>query len=148
MSAHHGIFRLTYVSRNKLPSQDLAQEEAIERILASSQRNNALLDISGALLFSTDCFAQTLEGPMAAVEALFERIQLDDRHSDTTILQVGPVADRGFGAWSMAYAGRHPVDRLRFDALTGESGVSGQGELLGLLHGVVLRAAPALVTAV
>lgn len=145
MTKHQEIFRLVYVSRNKLPLQNVMHEQEVERILTSSRQNNAPLGVTGALLFSTDCFAQTLEGPMAEVEALFERIQMDTRHKDPIILQAGPVDDREFGDWSMAYAGRHDTDRLRFDALTGMSGLAGQGQ--GLMRGVVHRAAPSLVTA-
>ena len=147
MTIHQGVFRLVYVSRNELPRQIEAQDEQIDRILASSRRNNPPLGITGALLFSTDCFAQTLEGPMAAVETLFERIQQDDRHSDSVILQAGPVDVREFGDWSMAYAGRHDADRLRFGALISVPGPVGQGQVLDLLRCVVLRAAPSLVPA-
>ena len=144
---NENIFRLVYVSRNKLPMQIEAQDEQVERILAASRRNNMPLGITGALLFSADCFAQTLEGPAAAVEALFESIQMDDRHYDSVVLQAGPVEAREFGDWSMAYAGRHDTDRLRFDALTGVPGLVGQGQVLGLLRGVVLRAAPTVTAA-
>ena len=145
MTTHQGVFRLVYVSRNKLPRSIETQDEQIDRILTSSRRNNAPLGITGALLFSTDCFAQTLEGPMAAVETLFERIQQDDRHCESVILQAGAVDTREFGDWSMAYAGRHDADRLRFGALISVPGPVGQGQVLDLLRSVVLRAAPSLV---
>ena len=145
MTTRQDVFRLVYVSRNRLPRQVEAQDEQIDRILASSRRNNAALGITGALLFSTDCFAQTLEGPTAAVETLFERIQWDDRHCDSIILQAGPVDTREFGDWSMAYAGRHDADHLRFDALISVPGPVGQGQVLDLLRNVVLRAAPSLL---
>lgn len=145
MPSNQDVFRLVYVSRNKLPLQLL--DEQVERVLTSSRRNNASLNITGALLFSSDCFAQTLEGPIAAVEALFERIQLDTRHNNSVILQAGPVSEREFGEWSMAYAGRHDPDQLRFDALTGTPSLIAQGEVLSLLRGCVLRANPSLVGA-
>ncbi len=144
MTTRQDIFRLVYVSRNRLPRHTAAQDEQVERILASSRRNNAGLGITGALLFSTDCFAQTLEGPMPAVEALFERIQWDDRHCDSIVLQAGLVDAREFGDWSMAYAGRQDADRLRFDSLISVPGPVGQGQVLGLLRDIVLRAAPSL----
>lgn len=147
MTNSHGIFRLVYVSRNMLPPLVEAQDCQIDRVLTSSRRNNALLGITGALLFSADCFAQTLEGPMAAVETLFERIQWDDRHCDSIVLQAGPVDAREFGDWSMAYAGRQDADRLRFEALVSLPGPVGQGRILDLLRDAVLRAPPALVPA-
>jgi len=147
MTNPHGVFRLVYVSRNRLPPLVEAQDRQIERVLTSSRRNNAALGITGALLFSADCFAQTLEGPMGAVEALFERIQWDDRHCDSIVLQAGPVDAREFGDWSMAYAGRQDSDRLRFEALASLPGPVGQGRILDLLRDTVLRAPPALVPA-
>ena len=144
MTSPDGLFRLVYVSRNWLALDTGAQEEEVARILRSSQRNNPAVGVSGALLFSNDCFAQTLEGPLAVVESLFERIQMDDRHGNSVVLEAGPVSKREFGAWSMAYAGRRSVDQLRYDALTGVPGAAGQGAVLGLLRGVVLRAAPRL----
>lgn len=147
MTKRHEIFRLVYVSRNKLPCHNDGHEQEVERILASARQNNIPLGITGALLFSTDCFAQTLEGPMAEVEALFERILMDNRHSEPVVLQATSVEKREFGDWSMAYAGRHDTDRVRFDALTGMSGFEGQGQVLDLLRAVVLRAAPSLPTA-
>lgn len=148
MTTRQDVFRLVYVSRNRLPRQVEMQDEQVDRILASSRRNNAALGITGALLFSTDCFAQTLEGPMPAVEALFERIQWDERHCESIVLQAGLVDAREFGDWSMAYAGRQDTERLRFDALISVSGPVGQGQVLGLLRDIVLRAAPSLVPAV
>ena len=141
MSSPETVFRLVYVSRSKPLAPD-RQERMVADILAASRRNNADLGITGALLFSADCFAQSLEGSMQAVEALFERIQMDDRHTDAVILGVEPAAEREFGNWSMAYAGHHDDDRMRFDAVSGMSGSDGVGAVLDTLRGIVLRAAP------
>ena len=48
---------------------------AIGQILAVSRRNNARAGITGALMYSGSAFAQVLEVPRLAVEAIFERIQ-------------------------------------------------------------------------
>ena len=65
--------------------------EAVDAILAASQRNNAHAGVTGALMFTDGFFAQVLEGSMAAVEQVFERIQLDDRHSEVQLLSFAPV---------------------------------------------------------
>jgi len=57
------------------------------------------------LLFSAGTFAQALEGPLAAIERTFERIQCDPRHDDVTVLQIAPIERRAFPDWSMAFAG-------------------------------------------
>ncbi|MFC7556641.1 BLUF domain-containing protein [Pseudoroseomonas wenyumeiae] len=80
-------------------------QTTLTRILDSSRRNNERDGLTGALLFNDDCFAQVLEGDSAMLHQVFERIQCDLRHRDTVVLEFGP-AEREFGQWSMAYAGR------------------------------------------
>lgn len=135
------LFRIIYVSRNLLPEP--AAEAELERILHHARRRNAALGIAGALLFSDDCFAQALEGPGPAVEAVFEAIQRDPRHAEVVVLEAAPVAAPEFGAWSMAYAGRCRQAGARFAALAGSGSAGGEaaaaGRVLDLLRGVVGR---------
>ena len=136
------LYRLVYVSHG-VDTGDLDRLDAeVADILAASRRNNQAAGITGALLFSSGCFAQTLEGTMDAVTATFERIQCDTRHRDTLVLQAGPVASREFGDWSMAYAGRVADARLRFERLM--PGTSDRlqtaTDLLDVMRRVVLRA--------
>ncbi len=149
MSNEAGLYRLTYVSRNAMAGQAHQLDEEIGRILASSRRNNARVGVTGALLFSADCFAQALEGGSITVQDLFEQIQWDTRHADSVVLEAGPVERREFADWSMAYAGRLENDHFRFNALAGDrsatDGVAGAGQVMGLLRNVVLRAPPAFV---
>ncbi len=136
------IFRLAYVSRNL----GVADAAGLEAILAVSRRNNARDGVTGALLFSERCFAQVLEGPLAAVSQTFERIQLDERHGEVTVLLSERGAARRFGDWAMAYAGEDGDARARFAAMdfdslrgraTGEDGRA----LLATLDGAVGRSA-------
>ncbi len=110
------LYRLIYTSRNLLPGDEDAQAATVAGILTLSKRNNARVGVTGALLFNAGSFAQVLEGSRLAVEATFERIQRDPRHSDVSVLQCEPVASRGFPNWSMAFVGRSPRGR----ALWGE----------------------------
>jgi len=57
------------------------------------------------LLYGEGCFAQVLEGSLAAVERTFERIQCDFRHADVVVLDSRAVDARMFGDWSTAYGG-------------------------------------------
>ncbi len=101
-------YRLVYYSENRISSSKLARE--IETILVASRRNNVLVGISGALMFSEGHFAQVLEGDQAAIESTFERIQQDRRHGNVHLLEFSPAATRGFQTWSMAFIGsREPV---------------------------------------
>jgi hypothetical protein len=103
--APSGLRRLLYVSRSRLPGDAAAVAAALAAILATARRCNAELDVTGALLLRGGRFAQALEGPSAAVQAVFDRIAADPRHAEVTVTEDGPVAARAFPAWSMAYAG-------------------------------------------
>lgn len=70
-------------------------------IMVGARRNNARDGITGALICRADLYLQLLEGPAAAIDALFGRIAGDDRHLDVEPLVSGPVAARLFPAWDM-----------------------------------------------
>ena len=144
------LHRVLYCSRNLIPGAPGAVAADIGRILAVSRRNNARDGITGGLLFSDGCFAQVLEGPLHAVESAFERIQCDERHSDVTVLQSGPIATRDFPEWTMAFAGpgaeSDPVAGTRMaKALAGQS--SDGDKLLDLLKAVIVRESEWLASA-
>ena len=104
------FYRVLYCSRNSIIGNPGEVAVSIDSILAVSRRNNSRDGLSGGLLFSEGCFVQVLEGPLAAVEAAFERIQCDERHSDVTVVQSGPIAARDFPKWSMAFTGASRQD--------------------------------------
>ena len=144
------LHRVLYCSRNLIPGTPEAVAADISSILAVSRRNNARDGITGGLLFSDGCFAQVLEGPLDAVESTFERIQCDERHSDVTVLQSGPITARDFPDWSMAFAGPAAANSLiagtrMADAFTGQS--DDGNKLLGLLKAVIVREAEWLTLA-
>ena len=99
------LYRLVYHSLNRLAGDEAEIGRAVEQILATSRSNNETVGVTGALMFNSGFFAQVLEGPEAAIEATFERIQGDDRHGDVTALEFTPVDHRAFSNWSMAYVG-------------------------------------------
>lgn len=116
MTTPDSLFRIIYVSRNVIPDGELDAE--VGRILEAARRRNAVLGVTGALVFSADYFVQTLEGPGRAVEVVFEAIQCDPRHNEVVVLEVGPVAAREFGTWAVAYGGRSADAGSRFEAFT------------------------------
>lgn len=99
------VYKILYCSRNCIGGSREQQAVEIRKILASARSNNAPKGITGALLFNGSCFAQVLEGPLSAIEAVFEIIQRDPRHDDVTVLESGLAAGRDFPDWSMAFAG-------------------------------------------
>lgn len=92
-----------YVSRATFPASDA--NAVIEPIARVSMRRNADLEVTGALIFAVQHFAQYIEGPPAAVDFLRTAIERDDRHRSLhTVLDDRPECRR-FGGWRIAYRG-------------------------------------------
>lgn len=135
--------RLVYYSRNRLAGTPEAVDETIRAILARSRANNARVGVTGALMFNAGCFAQVLEGPGAAVEATFERIQQDERHGEVTLLAFDAVEARLFTDWSMAYVGASRAEAARYGDVARASGFDPDcmtgDRLCAILHGLALE---------
>ncbi len=135
------IHRLVYTSRNLIEGTEDEQAAVVAQILETSQRNNGKVGVTGALLFNSGSFAQVLEGPRAAVEATFERIQRDPRHSDVSVLQCEPVESRGFPNWSMAFIGHSVRGRTLWSEIAGRTqfdlGRIEGDQLFAVLHRIV-----------
>ena len=129
---------LAYFSRNALQGSPAELAAQIHDILARARTNNQRSGITGALLFSDGCFAQVLEGPPDAVEAIFETIQCDPRHCEVTLLSLQPVAERSFGSWSMAFGG---LDGVSVDPQLGPQGMDQADTILATGAGQQLLAA-------
>ncbi|MGQ7847306.1 BLUF domain-containing protein [Granulosicoccus sp. 3-233] len=99
------LLRVVYVSHNAITGDDAFLTQQIEHILQVARQNNRRVGITGALMFNRGLFAQVLEGPAAAVEETFERIQCDQRHAEVLLLACDPVHKTSFEQWSMAYVG-------------------------------------------
>jgi len=110
-------YRLVYYSANRLSGSDEDVKAEIEAILAVSRRNNSLVNVTGALMFTAQYFGQVLEGPASALEATFERIQQDARHGEIAMLEFAPVTARTFDSWSMAFIGPSPSIASGFDEI-------------------------------
>lgn len=136
------LYRLVYASKNLLQGSDAEIAQAVSQILEASQRNNARVGVTGALMFNAGAFAQVLEGPQQGVESTFERIQCDPRHGDVTVLQCGPAESRSFANWSMAFVGQSASGQVQWNALAASSGfdlsrIDGDA-VFTMLHGLVL----------
>lgn len=136
------LYRLVYASKNLLQGSDAEITQAVSQILDASQRNNARVNVTGALMFNAGAFAQVLEGPQHGVESTFERIQCDPRHGDVTVLQCGPAESRSFANWSMAFVGQSDAGRARWEGIAATSGFNlsrlDGDAVFAMLHGLVL----------
>lgn len=110
---------LLYVSRQSLSTVD--PERAIEEIVAQARLHNASRGITGALACTKDHFAQLIEGPIAELDDLMDRIERDHRHVDLTILHVEPILRRRVPEWRMAYSGPSTYVARQIAPLIGET---------------------------
>ncbi len=94
------LIQVLYSSRSIYPRGDLTDLD----ILKTAIDNNALLNITGALLRDERRFLQILEGQTDKVLPLLQSIQTDPRHFDMQILFQRQIDTRIFGDWSMGYA--------------------------------------------
>ena len=87
-------------------------EHDIADVLDRSHTHNALHDITGALMTDGRMFAHVVEGPSAAVRALYSRIVHDTRHDSVLTLQHVVVHVRLFDAWPVAFLRVGTLHRL------------------------------------
>lgn len=76
----------------------------LDELLMDARRFNARAKISGVLLHHNGLFLQYLEGPAAAVAAVYFRIRQSRRHGQLTELLNQPIMVREFAGWQMAFA--------------------------------------------
>ena len=96
MASLHQLF---YVSNRKPQCTD----EEITKILASAQKNNSHLDVTGVLLHTEGKFVQYLEGTKEKLESLYDLIKKDERHSNVILLGSFSLEKRLFPNWQMGF---------------------------------------------
>jgi hypothetical protein len=86
---------------------DYFNESEVENILTVSRKNNALLDITGILVYRDGVFIQLLEGDKKSISELYtSKITKDRRHKDCRILLDLDDQTRIFPHWSMGVLGK------------------------------------------
>jgi len=98
-----GLSSLLYVSHSIIPESEA--EVVSKQIVATAVAQNPVFGLTGALLFTGTHFAQVLEGEKEAIDKLMENIRGDARHEQVRVVDQGPLAQRRFKDWSMAYSG-------------------------------------------
>ena len=99
MSDSPSLYCLIYRSQ----ASRAVHEVTLPPLLRTARQHNQSAQLSGLLLYANRQFWQVLEGPEPALSALYARIQADPRHFAVRTLAYGPVADRAFPDWRMAY---------------------------------------------
>ena len=97
------LHSLLYVSESAL-HPDQAEGEVCS-IVDAAVIANQRMDITGALIFTGQHFAQIIEGDFPQIESLIKVISLDRRHRKPRILERLDIGERRFSSWAMAYSG-------------------------------------------
>ncbi|MEM9973938.1 MAG: BLUF domain-containing protein [Pseudomonadota bacterium] len=90
------LTRLVYYSQRN-PSMSMNMQE----LMATCQRNNAPMNVTGILHFNGNYFLQVLEGGRAEVSSIYHRIAADPRHINIILISCQDVRERIFPTWSM-----------------------------------------------
>jgi len=108
------LFNLVYSSQM---SAGVARAD-VDTIVATAQRRNAVLGITGILVFGSGVFFQWIEGPKAEVLDLVTLIEADRRHEMMVILSTDEeVRERIFPTWDMELVGTEDIQEVLQDAL-------------------------------
>lgn len=91
---------LIYKSKALTPIEQGEDLEIVSEAVAFNQPN----DISGFLVRYEGHYIQVIEGEEQKIIGLWERIQKDERHSESELLWKGTHPTRRFPAWAMSYA--------------------------------------------
>lgn len=105
--------RIIYCSQS---TTDISPEELIA-LLELSRRNNERAGLSGMLLYCSQSFLQVLEGDDEALRTTYDRILVDDRHTNLRMLMNADVAAPLFPDWTMGF--EHVDDEELADDLDG-----------------------------
>jgi hypothetical protein len=137
------VYKILYCSKNLIEGENAIRDAEITQILQTSRRKNKEQNVTGALLFDSGYFAQTLEGPRLAIEQIFERIQRDPRHGDVIVLSSQTDGRRDFPEWSMAHVAppggvASGMAAVALDTALLRPTASAE-EVLGLLRSLVIR---------
>ena len=87
-------------------------EDTVNQILKISRKNNPSIGVTGLLICGEELYLQILEGPMDAVDKIFNKIKIDNRHDNVKILKESSIDFRLFASWAMR---SHELNIVRRD---------------------------------
>lgn len=125
------LISLLYVSRATIAPAQAAT--SVKNIVETATARNPGLGLTGALLFTGEYFAQVLEGSEASIDFLMADICRDPRHEQLMIADRGPIAERRFPDWSMAYFGPSQFVSRHVTRLLGDCSLSERDRASGWL---------------
>jgi hypothetical protein len=100
------LYEIIYTS---MATRDLTPEE-LAQLLDKARAFNASQGITGMMIYHRREFMQLLEGEQEAVQALYDSIANDSRHQQLRKIWDGPIRERGFSDWGMAFVAPDVLD--------------------------------------
>lgn len=117
MSEEADLIRLTYVSAHALPTDANGFSPAFADIERVALKANAETGITGFLICARNWFAQVVEGPTHAIDALYDKLARDPRHHSLRLVERGAIVRRRFPEWHMALGYAAPSTAMVFAVL-------------------------------
>lgn len=105
------INHLLYVSQSKR----VFSEDDLYNLLDRARKKNEAYGITGMLIYHSSVFLQLIEGDKENVQAVFQKIKADERHSNIIVLSDEMVPKRLFEHWTMAYK---KIDEIKPELLS------------------------------
>jgi len=93
------MHKILYTSHAAKP---MSQDELTE-ILEKARTKNRQLEITGMLVYFEGNFVQLLEGEKSKIDALYDTIRQDERHSHLFLIDEVETPVRSFPNWQMAF---------------------------------------------
>ncbi|WP_201597004.1 BLUF domain-containing protein [Psychrobacter vallis] len=93
------LCQLVYLSH--ITSTGLSNASTLNDIAEISIKNNNIDNITGILCYGNGYFLQCVEGTEQVLTNLKNRLLVDERHKDLTILDFSVIAERRFSGWSL-----------------------------------------------
>lgn len=108
------LVRLIYRSRLK---ESVSWTDVVG-IASQARANNEDFDITGMLIMNGCHVLQVLEGETGAVNRLYSRIAVDDRHDQLQLISFGELGVRHFGRWKMKEVNLQRMEGAYKDVVT------------------------------
>ncbi len=112
----------------------------LEKLLHDARQHNADRAITGILLYSEGTFFQYLEGQVADVTAIYERIKQSRQHHSLIELLRGDIDQRAFPDWLMGFFQPSQAELLKLMAQNWQQMTNDQQQLLSQpFRGILLQ---------
>ncbi len=84
-----------------IPSKDIGKSK-FQELLQNSQERNRLHSVTGYIFLSKTKIVQLIEGDDVVINKLYDRIKLDNRHTEVSVILDKQIERRTMMNWNMA----------------------------------------------